>query len=124
MNIWSLQFFWPYFSTSEKDLNGGSNIVLCDAGAMLHQLNYEDNWDLVFTWFHDWHRSIYTMLTPEFYVLELQIEMHVNDLRSFLALLLSSAKKLRRKKEVARKTRKIVIHKLVFVRGCERYINE
>ena len=52
MIIWSSQFFWPYFSTGEKGLNKDSNIVLCDAGAMLHQLNYLDNLDLVFTWFH------------------------------------------------------------------------
>ena len=33
--------------------NPDSNLNLCDAGAVLHQLSYRVNWDLVIIWVYD-----------------------------------------------------------------------
>ena len=37
--------------SSERD----SNPDLCDAGPVLHQLNYQTNWELVIMWVNDKH---------------------------------------------------------------------
>ena len=37
-------------SNNEKSFNGDSNPGLCDAGAVLHQLSYQTNWELVVMW--------------------------------------------------------------------------
>jgi len=34
-------------------LNGASNSHLCNAGVLLHQLSYQDNWELVVIWVDD-----------------------------------------------------------------------
>ena len=34
----------------KKGLNSDSNPELCDAGAVLHQLSYQANWELIFLW--------------------------------------------------------------------------
>ena len=42
--------FLALLSSSEKGLNGDSNPDLCDAGAVLHQLRYQGNWELIVMW--------------------------------------------------------------------------
>ena len=51
-------FSTTYLSSSEKDLkNSGlnrySNPDICDASAVLYQLSYQANWELVITWVND-----------------------------------------------------------------------
>ena len=51
--IWSSQFLLRLISSSDKGLkNSGlkrdSNPDLCNAGAVLHQLSYQVNWEQVF----------------------------------------------------------------------------
>ena len=36
--------------SENSNLNGDSNPDLCDAGAVLHQLNYQANWEQVVVW--------------------------------------------------------------------------
>ena len=36
-----------------KGLKGDSNVDLCDAGAVLYQLSYQANWELVIRWVYD-----------------------------------------------------------------------
>ena len=36
--------------SENSDLNGDSNPDLCDAGAVLHQLRYQANWEQVVVW--------------------------------------------------------------------------
>ena len=43
---------------SEIGLNGDSNHDLCDADAMLHQLNYQANWELVVMWVNYMHVDV------------------------------------------------------------------
>ena len=37
-------------SSGKKGLNGDSSPNLCDASAVLYQLSYQANWELVVTW--------------------------------------------------------------------------
>ena len=39
--------------SENSNLNGDSNPDLCDAGAVLHQLNYQANWEQVVVWVVD-----------------------------------------------------------------------
>ena len=42
-----------YLSSCEKGLNGDSNPDLCNAGAVLYQLSYQANTELVVMWVND-----------------------------------------------------------------------
>lgn len=48
-------FLRRYLSSSEKGLNGGSNLDFCDAGAPFQQLSHRVNWELVFMRVDDKH---------------------------------------------------------------------
>ena len=45
-----ITFFFHCLTSSEKGLNGDSKPLLCHAGALLHQLSYQVNWELVVMW--------------------------------------------------------------------------
>ena len=44
-----MTWYQRFKQQQEKGLNGNSNPDLCDAGALLHQLSYQANWEQVFT---------------------------------------------------------------------------
>ena len=50
-----ITFFFHCLTSSEKGLNGNSKLLLCHAGAgaVLHQLSYQVNWELAVRWVHD-----------------------------------------------------------------------
>ena len=50
LNLNLIITFFRCLSSSEKGQNGDSNPDLCDAGAVLHQLSYQTNWEQVVMW--------------------------------------------------------------------------
>ena len=58
MRIWMNEFDYRILAllkqrrerSENSNLNGDSNPDLCDAGAVLHQLNYQANWEQVVVW--------------------------------------------------------------------------
>ena len=58
MRIWINEFDYRILAllkqrrewSENSDLNGDSNPDLCDAGAVLHQLSYQANWEQVVVW--------------------------------------------------------------------------
>ena len=78
--------------SSERD----SNPDLCDAGPVLHQLNYQANWELVIMWVNDKHLAIEYMRSNQpvnkiSFELWKETTFNVNDLRSFATLLKDGA---------------------------------
>ena len=75
-------FFSTTLAVYEKCLNGDSNPDLCNAGAVLYQLSYQANWELVVMWvndqpIYDGYRSI---LQSVFQSAVLIHEIHVFDI--------------------------------------------
>ena len=57
-HVYDLHSLQRYLRSSVKSpkisgLNGDSKPDLCDAGALLHQLRYQVNWELVVMWVDD-----------------------------------------------------------------------
>ena len=40
-------------------LNGDQNPDLCDSGAVIQQLNYQANWELVVMWINNYYNNYY-----------------------------------------------------------------
>ena len=56
----SLAVFECCLSSSKKALNRDSNPGLCNACAVLYQLSYQANWELIVIRVHDEHKPGYT----------------------------------------------------------------
>ena len=68
MNVYDPRsfFFQRYLSSSERaGLKRNSNPDLCDAGAVLYQLSYQANWELVVMWVDDKLVDVGYRLTAE-----------------------------------------------------------
>ena len=45
-----ITFFFSLPNQQREGLDGDSKLLLCHAGAVLHQLSYQVNWELVVMW--------------------------------------------------------------------------
>ena len=78
MNVYDPHSYNGYLSSSKKGLNWDSNPALFDAGAVLYQLTFQANSELVVMWVNDkpvddGYRSLEMILIHKIYVFELWI---------------------------------------------------
>ena len=45
-----IAFFFSLPNQQRKGLNGDSKLLLCHAGAVLHRLSYQANWEQIIMW--------------------------------------------------------------------------